>query len=356
MSSMPETPPNSTPLAPSSAVTVLGLGLMGTALAEALLAAGHRVTVWNRTPGKAAPLVARGATRAATVREAIEASPLTISCVLDYEAQHALLSPAAGALHGRTLVSLTNGTPAQARAAETWAHALGASYLDGGIMAVPEQIATEEAFLFHSGAAGPFETHRSTLAALGTPKYLGQDVGLASLYDLALLSAMDMMFAGFFHAVAVATSDKDTTASSFTPLVVAWLQSMIGTLPAMAADIDSDGPAAYAQTLDLVVAAADNMGAAAREAGVDASHFDRTVAALKARMAAGETTYTAPGAVRQLRVAAQDQSASCRSADPATAHPCAPLTTALPIPPPDRFQAGRPTSSRSDDGSYPAAL
>ncbi|WP_433547083.1 NAD(P)-dependent oxidoreductase [Streptomyces sp. CA-294286] len=287
-------------------MTILGLGLMGTALAEALLAAGHPVTVWNRTPSKAAPLVARGATQAATVREAIEASPLTVSCVLDYETQHALLTPAAGALHGRTLVSLTNGTPAQARATESWAHALGASYLDGGIMAVPEQIATPEAFLFYSGASDPFEAHRSTLATFGAPKYLGQDVGLASLYDLALLSAMDMMFAGFFHAVAVATSDKDTTASSFTPHVAAWLQSMIGMLPPMAADIDSVGPPDYEQTMDLVVAAAENMGAAAREAGVDASHFDRTVAALKARMAAGETTYTAPGAVRQLRVAAAE--------------------------------------------------
>ncbi|MER7078809.1 NAD(P)-binding domain-containing protein, partial [Saccharopolyspora kobensis] len=40
------------------AVSVLGLGDMGTALADALLAAGHRVTVWNRTAARAEPLVA----------------------------------------------------------------------------------------------------------------------------------------------------------------------------------------------------------------------------------------------------------------------------------------------------------
>ncbi|MFC7722700.1 NAD(P)-binding domain-containing protein [Nonomuraea recticatena] len=36
-------------------VTVLGLGSMGTALAEAFIEAGHPTTVWNRTASKAAP-------------------------------------------------------------------------------------------------------------------------------------------------------------------------------------------------------------------------------------------------------------------------------------------------------------
>jgi len=44
-----------------SAVTVLGLGSMGTAQARALLNRGHRVTIWNRTKAKTAHLVAGGA-------------------------------------------------------------------------------------------------------------------------------------------------------------------------------------------------------------------------------------------------------------------------------------------------------
>jgi NAD(P)-dependent dehydrogenase (short-subunit alcohol dehydrogenase family) len=289
---------------PKPAVTVLGLGLMGYALADALLTAGHEVTVWNRTAAKATPLVERGAHLALSVHEALSASPLTISCLLDYDTQRALLEPAAGALHGRTLVSLTNGSPAQARDTESWALALGARYLDGGIMAVPHQIATPEAFLFYSGAEDPFSQHSATLSVLGTPHYLGTDVGVASLYDLALLSAMDMMFAGFFHATAVATSHKGTTASDFAPHLVAWLTSMLGVVPLMAADIDSSAPPVYNQTLDLVVAAARNMGEAAREAGVRADHFDRTVAELEQRIASGETEYTASSAVAHVRTKA----------------------------------------------------
>ncbi|MFC7404896.1 NAD(P)-binding domain-containing protein [Georgenia alba] len=44
-----------------SAVSLLGLGAMGTALASALLDAGRDVVVWNRTPGRATELLARGA-------------------------------------------------------------------------------------------------------------------------------------------------------------------------------------------------------------------------------------------------------------------------------------------------------
>ena len=45
--------------------------MMGAALAEALLRAGHPITVWNRTPDRADKLVASGATRGADVPAAI---------------------------------------------------------------------------------------------------------------------------------------------------------------------------------------------------------------------------------------------------------------------------------------------
>ena len=47
-------------------VRFCGLGAMGSAIVERLLAQGHRLTVWNRTAGRAAVLVTRGATQAAT--------------------------------------------------------------------------------------------------------------------------------------------------------------------------------------------------------------------------------------------------------------------------------------------------
>ena len=48
-------------------ITILGLGQMGRAFATRALERGHRVTVWNRSPGKAAQLVASGAVEAAAL-------------------------------------------------------------------------------------------------------------------------------------------------------------------------------------------------------------------------------------------------------------------------------------------------
>ena len=50
----------------------IGLGQMGRAMAANLVRAGHDVTVWNRSPGKADGLVSDGATLAATPADAAQ--------------------------------------------------------------------------------------------------------------------------------------------------------------------------------------------------------------------------------------------------------------------------------------------
>ena len=52
----------------------IGLGNMGHGMATNLLKAGHQITVYNRSPGKAEALVQQGATAARNVAEAIVAS------------------------------------------------------------------------------------------------------------------------------------------------------------------------------------------------------------------------------------------------------------------------------------------
>ena len=66
-------------------VSILGTGLMGTALAQALIRSGTKVTVWNRTADRALPLAAAGATVAESPQSAIAASPLIVISLLNYE-------------------------------------------------------------------------------------------------------------------------------------------------------------------------------------------------------------------------------------------------------------------------------
>jgi len=218
----------------TSTVTVLGLGAMGSALAGALIAAGHRTTIWNRSAAKADPLVEQGAVRASTVAEAVEASPLTIACVLDAAAVHELLDEAGDALSGRALVNLTSGTPEHARALADRV----ADYVDGGIMAVPPMIGGPEALVLYSGSGAAFAAHEPVLESLGAARYLGEDPGLAALYDFALLSGMYGMFGGALHAYALVGTER-VPATDFNALLMPWLEAMKGTLPHVAEQVDS---------------------------------------------------------------------------------------------------------------------
>ncbi|MFC8342683.1 NAD(P)-dependent oxidoreductase [Streptomyces sp. NPDC057280] len=206
-------------------VTLLGLGAMGTALARAWLAVGHPLTVWNRTPSRAAALVAEGANVAASAAAAVAANPLVVVCLLDDASVGEALTGID--LTGRDLVNLTTSTPAQARARAEWARAQGARCLDGGIMAVPPMIGVPESggYVFYSGAQEVFEQYQSTLGVPAGTTYVGQDAGFAALHDVALLSAMYGMFAGAAHAFALIRKE-DIDPASLAPLLADWLVAM----------------------------------------------------------------------------------------------------------------------------------
>src|ERR1700685_4378249 len=96
-------------------VTVIGTGVMGSALARALAGAGHQVTAWNRTPSRALPLASAGVTIADGLLDAVRGSDPVIMCVSNQAAAAELLADPAltDLLRGRTLVQMTTGTPAQ---------------------------------------------------------------------------------------------------------------------------------------------------------------------------------------------------------------------------------------------------
>ncbi|RLU86845.1 6-phosphogluconate dehydrogenase [Streptomyces griseocarneus] len=250
------------------AVTVLGLGRMGSALAAALLERGHPTTVWNRSAAKARPLADRGARAATTPGEAVTASPLIVACVLDHDVLRTVLDPVTGSLAGRTLVNLTSGSPEQAREAEKWARAHGADYLDGAIMTTPPGVGSPETMFLYSGERAVFDAHRPTLTALGDPVHLGTDVGLASLYDAALLGLMWSTMTGWLHGTAVVGAEG-TPATGFTPVAIRWLTAVTGFLTTYAPQVDAGTYPGDDATVDVQIAAVDHLLHAAEARGVD---------------------------------------------------------------------------------------
>jgi 3-hydroxyisobutyrate dehydrogenase-like beta-hydroxyacid dehydrogenase len=206
-------------------VTVLGLGAMGSALAATLLDAGHGTTVWNRTPARAEALNVQGATAASTIGEAVAAHPLVIACLFDHASVHETLDPGIDRMRGSTLVNLTTTTPNEARELATWAAGHGVRYLDGAIMATPPMIGTPEASILYSGPQEVFDDVRPVLDRWATSTYDGADPGRASLFDLAMLSGMYTMLAGFLHGAAMAGS-AGMTATEFAARATPFLSAM----------------------------------------------------------------------------------------------------------------------------------
>ncbi|MEU4514244.1 NAD(P)-binding domain-containing protein [Nonomuraea wenchangensis] len=284
-------------------VTVVGLGLMGSALAGALLDHGHPTTVWNRSEQKARPLVGRGARLAATPREAVEASGLIVACVLDDQALRAVLEPVAGSLSGRVLVNLTSGSPEQAHEFAAWAGSHGADYLDGAIMTTPPGVGSPEMMFLYSGSDLVFEAHRSTLAALGDPLYLGADPGLASLYDAALLGLMWSTMTGWLHGVAVVGAEK-TPAAVFTPVAIRWLTAVAGFLSAYAPQVDAGRYPGDDATVDVQIAAIDHLLHAAEARRVDNALPELLKSLMERAKAAGHGSDSYASLIEVLRAPA----------------------------------------------------
>lgn len=277
-------------------VTVIGLGAMGRALAEAFVDAGHPTTVWNRTPHKATPLVAKGAVRADTVEDAVAAGPLVITCLTTFDDTRQALEPAAGALRGRALVTLNSGSPTGARETADWAAAHGARLLAGAVKNVPSAVGAPDTLLYYSGDRAVFEEYETTLKVLGGDTvHLGSDTDLAALYEMAVGAILLPALVGFFQGAA-AVQSRGLPAASMVRYAEKWLDMIKSLLPIYANEIDTGDYTDAASSVNLFLAGAAHDEDLTKETNVDtawlaplndlvkraaeAGHGDHSIAAL----------------------------------------------------------------------------
>lgn len=191
-----------------SQATVIGLGNMGSALARALLENRSVVTVWNRNPDKAAPLVEMGAILAPNTAIALTASPITLICVTNYAAANHILGEVGTDLSGKVLVQFTTGSPQDARSSEIWAHEHGAEYLDCAITGSTSSIGTPNAHILVSGREVTFQKAESVLRVLANNlDYKGEAIGLASAWEMVFLMHYYGMFLSLFHSVQICRTE-----------------------------------------------------------------------------------------------------------------------------------------------------
>lgn len=285
----------------TASVTVIGLGSMGRALAEAFIKAGHPTTVWNRTTAKAGSLVTMGAKHAETIEDAITASPLIITCLTTFDDTRLALQPAAGTLQGRALVTLNSGSPRGAREMATWAIDHGARFLAGAVKNVPEAVGAPDTLLYYGGDKAVFHEYETTLRVLGGDTvHLGDEADLAALYEMAVGGTLLPALVGFFQGAA-AVQARGLEASTLVRFTVKWFEMINSVLPAFAQEIDSGDYTDPASSVNLFVAGAAYDEELGKEANIDVTWHAPLHDLLKQAVEAGHGEHSISALTEVLR-------------------------------------------------------
>ncbi|MGK5558550.1 NAD(P)-dependent oxidoreductase [Actinomadura kijaniata] len=271
-------------------VTVIGLGEMGAALAAAFVDGGHAVTVWNRTPEKAAPLVAKGARQADDVRAAVAASELVVVSVKGNDTVLALLEQAGDALGGRTLVNMTDGTSADARRVAAAATERGAAVLHGQIMTIAPGVGHPDAVVFFGGPAEVYERHAPVLALLGGRGALvSDDPGVPTLYGMAVHGTMWGTLNGFLHAAALLT-DAGLGVERFLEHADASMSALVSFLPSLAQEVDRGAYAVPFGALQHHLPSVEDLVRESGDRGIDTAFPTYTLDLVRRAVEAGHAT------------------------------------------------------------------
>lgn len=188
-------------------IAVIGTGLMGSALARALLTAGHEVAVSNRTPAKLAPLVAAGAHAAATPAEAIGWADATLIALSDAPCIEGVLldAPTRKAMAGARLINVATISPDEMQSLAREIEACGGELAEVSVLAYPEHVREGKGQFILGCDAGDEAFWRSIFASIGSFVARTGNVGDAARADLAYAATFAFNVTASAFAAAVAT-------------------------------------------------------------------------------------------------------------------------------------------------------
>lgn len=171
-----------------TAIAFLGLGRMGTLMARRVLAAGHDLTVWNRTAERAQPLVAAGARAAPTPAEAAREAEIVITMLADPAAEEAVVLGPGGVAEAirptACLVEISTVGPKTALAVRRGLPA-GTAFVDAPVMG---SVGAAESGNLIVLAGGDVDRVDSVLAIFGTVVRCGA-AGSGAARKLVLIGA-----------------------------------------------------------------------------------------------------------------------------------------------------------------------
>jgi 3-hydroxyisobutyrate dehydrogenase-like beta-hydroxyacid dehydrogenase len=156
-------------------------------MAERLLDAGFELVVYNRTPEKAEPIVARGAVVAASYADLVERVDVVVTSLADDDALETVAARVAeAARRGLVLVDVSTVSPtASARIAARFAEA-GVSYLRAPVSGNPGVVRAGNLSFIVSGSRETLEAVEPVILAIGPTVHLVGDREQARVVKLAI--------------------------------------------------------------------------------------------------------------------------------------------------------------------------
>jgi 3-hydroxyisobutyrate dehydrogenase-like beta-hydroxyacid dehydrogenase len=271
----------------------IGLGLMGTPMATRLLAAGHELTVWNRTEEKTEPLAKHGAAVASTPMEAVAGVDAAITMVTNAEALEQVVfgeHGVAGALTpGQLLIDMSTVGPDAVRSVAARLPQ-GVAMVDAPVRGSVPQATTGRLAIYVGADDADFEHVQLILAPLGTLHHVGGP-GAGAATKVVVNSTLGAAIAAFGEALALG---NDFGLERSVVLDVLSGSPIASTVEAKRGNVDSGNyPANFKlslalKDLDLVVQLADQFG---RRLGLAAASRDWLERAAEA--GAGDLDYSA---------------------------------------------------------------
>jgi 3-hydroxyisobutyrate dehydrogenase len=186
----------------------VGLGVMGSRMAQRLLAAGHTVTGYNRTKSKTQWLLDAGMKLADTPRAAAEASEITFTMVTNTEALYAVTGGSNGILAGlsagKIYIDMSTVSPAASREVARQVETKGAQMLDAPVSGSVSTLEEGKLSFMVGGRRETFERAQPILQAIG-PKvtYVGGN-GLAVSMKIATNLSLAVQMLAFSEGVLLA--------------------------------------------------------------------------------------------------------------------------------------------------------
>jgi 3-hydroxyisobutyrate dehydrogenase len=248
-----------------TAISVLGLGAMGSRIATRLLARGHAVSVWSRDRAKTTEPVSRGAVELATPADAVGRSELAIVMVTDGAALHAVTEEPGGLLTGTGTVvvgQMSTVAPDDVRRLAA-ALPLGWDLLDAPVLGSRAEAASGTLKILVGASEELFGQYHPALAELGAPVRFGP-VGAGTAAKLVANATLFGVLGVLGEALSLASALGLPTDAAAQVLAVTPLAGEVDRR--LAAIADGGYPPRFALTLaskdaDLIMAAAAEGGA-----------------------------------------------------------------------------------------------